>query len=199
MTRPIQRLRVFQGIRQVEASEVCRWRYAVTLALVPAGAWLLHQLRLPGNQAPTLVMLFLLLLVGVLAIAKPWHRRLHVDMDTGTLTGQWRLLGILPFRGVTHDLEGRQLGVGRRTFSWNESEDGQTALGCLAVILPFPFSLLVARPAKKVSRTGLCSILAVFESETGQRDELAVLEQPEVVAEFLTAVREILPDHVRSE
>jgi hypothetical protein len=42
-------------------------------------------------------------------------------------------------------------------------------------------------------------VLAVFDLETGQTDDLAVLAVPAVAAEFLAAVREILPDCVRPE
>jgi hypothetical protein len=67
------------------------------------------------------VLLFLLLLVAVLALSQPWHRRLHVDMDTCTLRLEWRVLGAFAFGRDTHDLTGRQLGVERSTFTWNET------------------------------------------------------------------------------
>ena len=196
--RPIQRLRVLESIRQVDAVEVCRWRYAIAFVLLAAIIWLVQQMQFSVLEHGGRVLLFLLLLVAVLALSQPWHRRLHVDMDACTLRLEWRLLSVFPFSRVTHDLTGRQLGVGRGTFTWTQSKPRQSAFGCAAFILPFPFSLLAVGSNEKITHTGLRPVLAIFDLETGQGD-LAVLAAPAVAAEFLAAVGEILPDCVKPE
>jgi len=196
-SRPIQHLRVFQAIRQVDAAEVCRWRYPIALVLVAAIALLVQQLEFSRDFQGARVTLLLLSLVVVLAISQPWHRRLHVDMDTRTLRLEWRLLGAFAFSKNTVDLTGRQLGVGRSSFTYTQTQPNQNALGCAAFLLPFPFSLLAGGSDKKITRTGLRPVLAVVDLETGLVDELAVLAAPTVATEFLAAVREILPDCVK--
>ena len=189
--RPIQSLEIEESIRQRHAREASTFRYAFFFALTTTAWWVIWNAQLVQNAW----ILYTLVPTSLLPLLRPWHRSLHVDLDSPYLRSRVEAFGIVPVAQAEHALQGHRLTVVRRVQNVDESSSG---LGCLWMLLPFPFSLLASlgEGSKDSSGVRVEWILCLKDSSSDTGVDLLRISDPHVATPFLMSMRDILPDHV---
>ena len=140
-----------------------------------------------------------LALFVLLLFCRFWHVHLNVDLDGPSCRVEWRVLGFVPMRRRSYRLADQQLTVGAVYPKLKEqAESGSSSLGCLFLMLPFPFSLLsiFVPGGEKQKPRGPQPVLLLKDRKTGASQTLVNLASAPVAEPFLRAVHAMLPDHV---
>ena len=77
----------------------------------------------------------------LLARLKAWHFELRVDTAEERYHAETRFLGLIPIRSIRAPISGTRLFVRHEMV---EGSEDLGAVGCLALLIPFPFSLIVS-------------------------------------------------------
>ncbi len=199
--RQVGRFHVLETARQVDAHESSTWRYPLFFLGLLTVVVCTQQGLAQGMSKNTVLILAFVGLFVLLLLCQPWHQHLNVDLDARVCRVEWRVFGFLALGRRTYSLEGRQFTV----LVVHPQLDGQDAstensLGCLTLLLPFPFSLIGALVSggdkKKASEQRPCPVLALTHRETGARQVLFRLANASAADPVLRALRSMLPDHV---
>lgn len=199
--RLIQHLVVRPTARQVDAFELALGTYLNLIMAVVVTNWLITEF-VRGPMADVAPWLRGIAVVGSVLVLRPWHRHARFDLDTRSLTVDWRLLGLLPVLRREFPLDERCLGVALRSHT-KVSTETENPLGCAAVLLPFPLNLIawLTTPKATTTRehTRTWPALGVANAHGDRVETVMDLAGPAVADGFLDAVREVMPEAVAPE
>lgn len=136
--RPIHKLAIRGSVRDLHALELCIERYLGLLAAVAVATWV----SAFTLQTGVTWVAYGLTLAARVALFQPWHRELHLSMDSSVLRLQRVALGVVPFARRECPLEGRRLAVERRVVEAPPRDD--SGLGCILFLLPLPIAWIVS-------------------------------------------------------
>ena len=185
----------------MDAHESSTWRYQLFSSGLLTIVVCTQQGLAQGMPKTTVLVPAFLGLLVLLLLCQPWHQHLNVDLDARACRVGWRVFGFLALGGRTYSLEGRQFAVLVVRPQPNRQEASKDhSMGCLMLLLPFPFSLIGALVSgggkKKAAEQRPYWVLTLTDRETGARDVLLRLASASTADPVLRALRSMLPDHV---